>query len=127
MQQVPHTDIFELRLNADAGQFAARPLPPRLVGKEPTERHSAISPYSFEPLLSDLDLHLFSEGRHHHIYRLLGAHCMEVDGISGCRFAVWAPASNAPAWSVISMAGTGSGTPCATAVLPVSGSFSYRA
>ena len=92
MHRVPHTDIFEIQLNPEQAQ--ALPAHYRLnwIEKGDGQEHSAISPYSFEPLLSDLDLHLFSEGRHHHIYRLLGAHLMEIDGVSGCRFAVWAPA-----------------------------------
>ena len=92
MQRLPQTDIFEIRL--DAPQATALPRHYRLnwLEKGDGRQHSVISPYSFDPLLSDLDLHLFSEGRHHHAYRLLGAHLMEVDGILGCRFAVWAPA-----------------------------------
>ena len=41
--------------------------------------------------LSDLDLHLFGEGNHHHIHRKLGAHLETHDGVAGTRFAVWAP------------------------------------
>ncbi|HLS81799.1 MAG TPA: 1,4-alpha-glucan branching protein GlgB [Steroidobacter sp.] len=41
--------------------------------------------------LTDLDLHLFGEGAHHHIYQKLGAHPVERDGAHGVRFAVWAP------------------------------------
>jgi 1,4-alpha-glucan branching enzyme len=48
-------------------------------------------PYSFAPLLGDLDLHLISQGTHYDLGRTLGAIPMEVDGISGVRFAVWAP------------------------------------
>jgi 1,4-alpha-glucan branching enzyme len=44
-----------------------------------------------DALLSDLDLHLFGEGQHYEIYKKLGAHVVEVDGVSGIRFAVWAP------------------------------------
>ncbi len=92
MQRIPNTDIFECHLSPE--QAAALPRHYRLTWSEKgdNQTHSAISPYSFAPLISDLDLHLFSEGRHHHIYRLLGAHLIEIDGISGCRFAVWAPA-----------------------------------
>ena len=50
-------------------------------------------PYCFSPQLGDLDLHLFSEGRHWHAYRFLGSHAHLVDGISGVRFAVWAPSA----------------------------------
>lgn len=55
--------------------------------------HEAVSPYSFMPLIGELDLHLFSEGRHWSLYDVLGAHPQEVDGVSGVRFAVWAPAA----------------------------------
>lgn len=48
-------------------------------------------PYSFPPLLSDVDLYLFAEGKHHDIYRKLGAHPRMIDGIAGVGFAVWAP------------------------------------
>jgi len=48
-------------------------------------------PYSFGPLLGDLDVHLLHEGRHQDIGRCLGAHPLVVDGIAGVRFAVWAP------------------------------------
>lgn len=56
-------------------------------------------PYAFEPLLSDLDLHLFNEGNHFEIYERLGAHPREINGIVGINFAVWAP--NAKAISVV--------------------------
>ncbi len=48
-------------------------------------------PYAFGPLLGELDLHLLGEGAHRDIGRCLGAHPMVVQGISGVRFAVWAP------------------------------------
>ena len=56
-------------------------------------------PYSFKPQLDDYDLHLFSEGKHQHIYRILGAHPKTIDGIEGILFATWAP--NAARVSVI--------------------------
>jgi 1,4-alpha-glucan branching enzyme len=46
------------------------------------------------PILSDLDLHLFGEGKHHRIYEKLGAHVMTHDGKRGVTFAVWAPAAD---------------------------------
>jgi 1,4-alpha-glucan branching enzyme len=52
---------------------------------------SGYDPYCFPPQLGDLDLHLFGEGRHLHAYRFLGAHLCDTDGVSGVRFAVWAP------------------------------------
>jgi 1,4-alpha-glucan branching enzyme len=56
-------------------------------------------PYRFWPLLSDFELHLYSEGTHYESYRSLGSHVMEVDGVRGVRFAVWAP--NAVVVSVV--------------------------
>ena len=48
-------------------------------------------PYYFTPQLTSFDLHLFGEGNHHTVYRKLGAHPEVQDGVSGVRFAVWAP------------------------------------
>jgi 1,4-alpha-glucan branching enzyme len=56
--------------------------------------HEVVSPYTFLPTVGELDMHLFQEGRHWHVYDILGAHFKTVDGISGVQFAVWAPAAN---------------------------------
>jgi len=42
-------------------------------------------------LFSDLDIHLFKEGKHFKLYEKLGSHQAKVNGISGIYFAVWAP------------------------------------
>ena len=56
-------------------------------------------PYSFGPLLGELDMHLYCEGTHYEIYRKLGAHLMEVNGHAGVLFSVWGP--NAQRVSVV--------------------------
>ena len=56
-------------------------------------------PYSFPPLLSEYDLHLFGEGTHYRNYEKLGSHVRVVEGVRGVHFAVWAP--NARRVSVI--------------------------
>ena len=56
-------------------------------------------PYSFGPSLGELDIYLLNEGRHRELGRVLGAHAMEIDGVPGTRFAVWAP--NAQRVSVV--------------------------
>ena len=56
-------------------------------------------PYRFGSTLGDLDLHLLTEGRHLDLGLVLGAHPAEYDGVSGVRFAVWAP--NAQRVSVV--------------------------
>jgi 1,4-alpha-glucan branching enzyme len=42
-------------------------------------------------LLTETDLFLFNEGRHHRLYEKMGAHPATVDGAAGAHFAVWAP------------------------------------
>ncbi len=56
-------------------------------------------PYSFGLLLGDIDIYLFSEGRHFELPFALGSRPMTIDGVAGVRFAVWAP--NARAVSVV--------------------------
>jgi 1,4-alpha-glucan branching enzyme len=48
-------------------------------------------PYRFLPTLGDLDLHLFGEGHHRDLWKLLGAHPRRLEGLDGVSFAVWAP------------------------------------
>lgn len=45
----------------------------------------------FPSPISDFDLHLLAEGKHQQIYNKLGAHLIELNGVKGWSFAVWAP------------------------------------
>jgi 1,4-alpha-glucan branching enzyme len=56
-------------------------------------------PYRFPPVLSDYDLYLLGEGNHLRLYDKLGAHPMEIAGVAGVGFVVWAP--NAQRVSVV--------------------------
>ncbi len=56
-------------------------------------------PYSFGTVLPDLDLYLFSEGRHWNLADNFGAQPREMEGVEGVAFSVWAP--NARRVSVI--------------------------
>jgi 1,4-alpha-glucan branching enzyme len=56
-------------------------------------------PYRFPSTLGEMDLYLLGEGSDKYVYRKLGAHTTSVQGVSGTRFAVWAP--NASRVSVI--------------------------
>jgi 1,4-alpha-glucan branching enzyme len=56
-------------------------------------------PYSYGPILGDLDMYLYREGNHFEIYKKLGAHLTEINGHAGVSFAVWAP--NAQRVSVV--------------------------
>lgn len=48
-------------------------------------------PYRFSPVLSELDVHLLAEGNHLQSFDKLGAQMVEIDGVRGVNFAVWAP------------------------------------
>jgi 1,4-alpha-glucan branching enzyme len=79
----PEYGLFE-SLIQDRGLYRLRIFWPDAV--QETE-----DPYSFGLLLGDIDLHLFNEGRHFGLAHCLGAQVMTIDGVSGVRFAVWAP------------------------------------
>ncbi len=95
LQRRSGTDLFEWQ--GDVGQL---PLHYRVAWTDARgQRHVRHDPYSFDPQIGDLDLHLFGQGRHWHAYRFFGAHVRTVDGITGVGFAVWAP--NAERVSVV--------------------------
>lgn len=96
MQRIPNTDLFEWE-----GEATIKiPNHYRFIWRDKDHReHITHDPYCFLPQLSDFDMHLFSEGKHWHAYRFLGAHVHEADGIGGVLFAVWAP--NAERVSVV--------------------------
>ena len=51
-----------------------------------------VQPHS---LLTDFDINLFKAGKHFRLHEKLGAHIIEVNGIKGVYFAVWAPSAKA--------------------------------
>jgi len=67
--------------------------PWRLRCQEGGETLEFVDPYAFEPLLSEDELFLFNQGRLLQAWRSLGAQPMTVAGVTGVRFAVWAPAA----------------------------------
>ncbi|MCG8426742.1 MAG: 1,4-alpha-glucan branching enzyme, partial [Chromatiales bacterium] len=95
LTRISDTDLFEWR--GKDGQL------PEHYQLQITERSGRVvshyDPYSFPPMISDFDLHLFGEGKHWHAYKMLGAHQVACDNIPGVLFAVWAP--NAARVSVI--------------------------
>ncbi|HCQ13559.1 1,4-alpha-glucan branching protein GlgB [Flavobacterium sp.] len=44
-------------------------------------------------LFTDFDIDLFKAGKHFQLYEKLGAHLIEVNGVKGVYFAVWAPSA----------------------------------
>ena len=80
-------------------------LPPRLrhyvfrITMEDGHQYTAEDSYRFPSSLGEIDLYLLGEGSHRAIYSVLGAQCRAIDGVTGTRFAVWAP--NASRVSVV--------------------------
>ena len=94
--------IGELPSTEVPGLFAARftdTQPYRLCINWAGTEQTSEDPYSFGPLLGEMDLYLFAEGNHRDLGSCLGAQVMSVDGVPGVRFAVWAP--NAKRVSVV--------------------------
>ncbi len=48
-------------------------------------------PYAYKTEITDYDTYLFAQGNHYEIFDKLGAHVETIDGVTGTRFAVWAP------------------------------------
>ena len=44
-------------------------------------------------LFTEFDIDLFKAGKHYRLYEKFGSHIIEVDGIRGTYFAVWAPSA----------------------------------
>ena len=61
--------------------------------------HLLRDPYSYGPIMGEVDLHLFAEGNHKRLYEKFGAHLRAIGGERGAYFAVWAP--NAARVSVV--------------------------
>jgi len=77
---LPMTNLVDYRLEVDYGSG---------------DGHTIADAYRFLPTLGEIDLHLFSEGRHERLWEILGAHPRSFtlpDGVvDGVSFAVWAP------------------------------------
>ena len=90
--RVMGTDLFTAKISTK--QKAILPQHYSITWTESDlSEHSVVSCYTFMPQIGELDLHLFAEGKHWHLYNVLGAHSKVVDGIAGVQFAVWAPAA----------------------------------
>jgi 1,4-alpha-glucan branching enzyme len=83
MSRIEGTDMFVWQGDAKAIHWPYKIHRERHTGDEVAFH----DPYSIMPQLSEYDLHLFSEGKHWHAYKVLGAHVHEVEGIKGTLFA----------------------------------------
>jgi 1,4-alpha-glucan branching enzyme len=96
MQRRRSDGLFEatVPLEGRAEDFAYR-----FRVREGSITRDVVDPYQFGQILTDFDLHLFSEGTHYRAWEKLGAHRITVGSATGVHFAVWAP--NAQRVSVI--------------------------
>ncbi|NNJ84654.1 MAG: hypothetical protein HKP13_06930, partial [Gammaproteobacteria bacterium] len=73
------------------GEISGRkqPFPYRLRVSTPAGKADVEDPYRFPPVLSDKDVAELIQGES--IYNQLGAHSVEMEGVPGVAFTVWAP------------------------------------
>ncbi|MGM0443803.1 MAG: 1,4-alpha-glucan branching protein GlgB [Fibrobacterota bacterium] len=93
--RIEETGIFTVHLPDETEIFSYD----LLITWDSGEEDRRIDPYSFLPVLSEDDLYLFNQGNNNYVYEVMGSHAIEVDGIHGTHFAVWAP--NADRVSVV--------------------------
>jgi 1,4-alpha-glucan branching enzyme len=89
LERVHPEGFFETLLPRGTGAFPYR-LRVHWPESDPVE---TADPYAFPALIGDFDLYLIGEGTHLRLWDVLGAHPVEVDGVAGVRFAVWAPSA----------------------------------
>jgi 1,4-alpha-glucan branching enzyme len=90
MQSVHNPHFFECIMDAIEGE--SRPIQYQLKIQQGGHDRVIYDPYAFRSSqITDVDIHLFAEGNHHRIYEKLGAHAIEVNGVKGVYFAIWAP------------------------------------
>ncbi|MCC6916665.1 1,4-alpha-glucan branching protein GlgB [Nitrosomonas sp.] len=94
MRCVHEDGIFEWM-----GEGVAHPYLLRMEHAETGKIEERHDPYAFPIQISGHDLYLFNEGRLLQAYRMLGAQRARNHGVTGIRFAVWAP--NAERVSVV--------------------------
>ena len=88
---------YPMELQDDAGFFAVL-VPGQEVmgytllvtgGDDTTEEIH--DPYAYPSQYTDSDLKKFAAGIHYDVYKKMGAHPMEINGVPGVSFSVWAP------------------------------------
>lgn len=84
-RKIHENGLFVAELSANPGRY-------RIHQEFPGGGEAEIDdPYRFAPSIEGFELHLHGEGTNYEVYRMLGAHLLEMDGIAGVRFAVWGP------------------------------------
>lgn len=85
MERLHEGGLYAARLDGDPGAYRLH------IDYQRGGSGEIEDPYRFAPLLTSFDLHLHAEGTNYASWSSMGAHLIDVDGIHGVRFAVWAP------------------------------------
>lgn len=85
LRRVDETGLFELQVPADTELLSYRIFHPNGL--------LAHDPYAFWPTLGEVDLHLFGQGVHYELYKVMGGRLAIQQGVEGVKFAVWAPSA----------------------------------
>ena len=85
MQQVDPAGLFELYV-----PFSINPTDYRVYHQNGLLAHD---PYAFWPTLGEWDQYIFGQGTHYKLYNALGGRISVQQGVTGCKFAVWAPSA----------------------------------
>ncbi|MFM8982309.1 MAG: GlgB N-terminal domain-containing protein, partial [Spartobacteria bacterium] len=89
LQRLDNEGVFEAEIS---GYKAGGGYSLELTSHEGTKWRQR-DPYSFGPVLGEMDIYLFNEGTHYDIYKKLGAHVKVIDEVPGVHFSVWAPSA----------------------------------
>ena len=87
------TRVHEAGFFAGAIPRRRKPFPYRLRVSDAGGTREIEDPYRFGQVLGETDLHLLGEGTHLQAHQRLGARPLELEGVAGVAFAVWAPAA----------------------------------
>ncbi|MFV0410847.1 MAG: 1,4-alpha-glucan branching protein GlgB [Paracoccus sp. (in: a-proteobacteria)] len=71
--------------------FLPEPTPYLLRGTDGEQSWEYEDPYRFGPVLGQIDEYLIGEGTHRELWKALGAHIINHQGVQGTHFAIWAP------------------------------------
>ncbi len=89
--------LYPMEMQDEAGFFAVL-LPQKrladytlLVTYGDGSQQEARDPYAFGPQYSEAELKKFNAGIYYDVYKKMGAHPMEIKGVKGVYFSVWAP------------------------------------
>ena len=85
MKQVHATGLFELEMPARLRRYRFA------ISQADGNCYELEDPYRFPSALGSLDLYLIGQGSHRDIFKKLGAHRMQMLGVQGSLFSVWAP------------------------------------